>query len=134
MEKVGSYLAEKDRYLSRVHVGSHDEHYIPIEITTETAWHNFFSQLIFVRPDEFNPKEKQLWKIKSAPNFECNPAVDGTNSEACNYKFCFKKSYHCRYEICWRNEKGNVFGSKFSSPEKDVLPMHCSANIDEKEK
>ena len=62
---------------------AHDEHYIPIEITTETAWHNFFSQLIFVRPDEFNPKEKQLWKIKSAPNFECNPAVDGTNSEAC---------------------------------------------------
>ena len=28
-KKVDSYLAENDRYLSRVHVGSHDEHYIP---------------------------------------------------------------------------------------------------------
>ena len=41
-----------------------------------------FSQLIFVCPDEFNPKEKQCWEILSAPNFECDPAVDGTNSEA----------------------------------------------------
>ena len=132
-KKVDSYLAEKDRYLSRVHVGSHDEHYIPIEITTETAWHNVFSQLIFVRPDEFNPKEKQLWKIKSAPNFECNPAVDGTNSEACVIiNFASRKVIIAGMKYAGEMKKAMFSVQNFLLPEKDVLPMHCSANIDEK--
>ena len=48
-DKVESYLAEKDRYLTKVHVGAHSEHYLPVKVTTETAWHSLFSKLIFIR-------------------------------------------------------------------------------------
>ena len=81
--KVESYLDDKERFLTKVHVGSHPDHYLPIEVITETAWQSFFSRLIFIDPDEFNPKGKSNWKILSAANFECVPEIDGTNSDGC---------------------------------------------------
>ena len=46
--KVKNYLDSKDTYVSKVHVGSHEDHYLPIKVRTETAWHGLFSKLIFV--------------------------------------------------------------------------------------
>ena len=82
-DKVKSYLSQNNRYTSNVHVGSHDEHYLPVKITTETAWHSLFARLIFVCTDNYNPSNKNEWEIISAANFKCVPEIDGTNSESC---------------------------------------------------
>ena len=65
-DKVEGYLAEKDRYLTKVHVGAHAEHYLPVNVTTETAWHSLFSKLIFIMPEDFN----QSAKIMSASHLK----------------------------------------------------------------
>ena len=82
-DKVEAYLAEKNRYLSRVHVGAHSDHYIPVNVVTESAAHSMFSKLIFIDPVEFNPQAKKEWRIMSALNYECSPEEDGTNSNGC---------------------------------------------------
>ena len=82
-DKVDAYLAEKDRYLSKVHVGAHADHYIPVNVMAESASHSMFSRLIFISPTEFNPQEKKEWQIMSALNYQCSPEEDGTNSEGC---------------------------------------------------
>ena len=129
-DKVDEYLAEKNRYLSRVHVGAHDDHYIPVNVISESASHSMFSKLIFIDPTEFNPQAKKEWKIMSALNYQCSPEEDGTNSEGCVIiNFAARKVLLAGMKYAGEMKKSMFSVQNFLMPEKDVLPMHCSSNV-----
>ena len=129
-DKVDEYLAEKNRYLSKVHVGAHDDHYIPVNVISESASHSMFSKLIFIDPAEFNPKAKKEWKIISALNYQCSPEEDGTNSEGCVIiNFAARKVLLAGMKYAGEMKKSMFSVQNFLMPEKDVLPMHCSSNV-----
>ena len=134
-DKVDEYLAEKNRYLSRVHVGAHDDHYIPVNVISESASHSMFSKLIFIDPTEFNPQAKKEWKIMSALNYQCSPEEDGTNSEGCVIiNFAARKVLLAGMKYAGEMKKSMFSVQNFLMPEKDVLPMHCSSNVNKKGK
>ena len=127
--KVSDYLDNKDCYISKVHVGSNKDHYIPVTVKSEKAWHSLFSKLIFIVPEVFNEEEKETWKIMTAADYVCDPEVDHTNSESCVIiNFLKRKVLIAGMRYAGEMKKSMFAVQNFLLPEKDVLPMHCSAN------
>ena len=53
-QRVADYLALREQYKSRLHVGADKEYYIPVSVQTETAWQGLFGRNMFIRVDEDN--------------------------------------------------------------------------------
>lgn len=127
--KVSDYLDNKDHYISNVHVGANKDHYIPVKVKTEKAWHSLFSKLIFIVPDAYNEEGKEEWQILSAADYVCDPEVDHTNSECCVIiNFLRRRVLLAGMKYAGEMKKSMFSVQNFLLPEKDVLPMHCSAN------
>ncbi|WP_406944609.1 phosphoenolpyruvate carboxykinase (ATP) [Halobacillus sp. SY10] len=130
--KVLDYLKERNElFVFKGYAGADEKQRLPLQVLTEFAWHNLFAQQMFIRPDELEIEDHEAeFTVVSAPTFKADPQIDGTNSEA----FIMISFKHRIVLIGGTEYAGEIKKSIFSVmnyilPEKNVLPMHCSANV-----
>lgn len=131
-EKVLTYLKEKNELFHFSGFAGADKKYrLPIQVMNEYAWHNLFARQMFITPtkDELQSHNPEF-TIVSAPSYKADPAVDGTNSEAF-VLISFKKRIILIGGTEYAGEiKKSIFSvMNYILPQREVLSMHCSANV-----
>ena len=127
--RVVAHLHGRDRFAASLHVGAHGEFYLPMRLTLEYAWHGLFAKALFITPEAFNPRQKPVWEIVSAPEFVCDPKRDGTASDATvMIDFAGRRVLLAGLRYAGEMKKAMFAVQNFLLPAQDVLPMHCSAN------
>ena len=129
--KMIAFWQGHEVYVQDCFVGADPEYGLPIRVVSQFAWHNLFARQLFIRPNpETTETHVPKFSILFAPEFQANPAEDGTNSETC-IVVNFKKRVVL---ICGTSYAGEMKKSAFTImnfllPGRGVFPMHCSANI-----
>lgn len=130
--RMKAYLTEKDVYVRDAYACADDKFKMNLRVVTELPWSNLFAYNMFLRPTEaeietFEPE----WNIVCVPSFKADPAIDGTRQH--NFAILnFTKKMILIGGTGYTGEikKGIFSALNFILPhEKNVLSMHCSANI-----
>ncbi|MDG1777609.1 MAG: phosphoenolpyruvate carboxykinase (ATP) [Crocinitomicaceae bacterium] len=131
-EKMKAYLNDKDFYVRDSYACADDNHRLNLRVVTEFPWSNHFANNMFLRPTdeelkEFNPE----WHVVCVPGFMADPEIDGTRQH--NFAVInFTKKMIIIGGTGYTGEikKGIFSVLNFILPhEKNVLSMHCSANV-----
>ncbi|HTM50449.1 MAG TPA: phosphoenolpyruvate carboxykinase (ATP) [Bryobacteraceae bacterium] len=129
--KMLTFWQGHDVYVQDCAVGADPAYSLPMRVISQLAWHNLFARQLFIRLDPSQTgSHRPDFTIMFAPDFQANPAEDGTNSETA-IVISFKKRVVL---ICGTSYAGEMKKSAFTIlnyllPGEGVFPMHCSANL-----
>jgi phosphoenolpyruvate carboxykinase (ATP) len=125
------YLSGRELFVQDLFSGADPQYRLPVQFINEYAWHNLFVRQLFIRPTAEELKShKPEFTIVCAPGFFADPKRDGTNSEVFIIVNFTKKIVLIGGTQYAGELKKSIFGiMNFLLPERNVFPMHCSANI-----
>ncbi|MBT3182120.1 MAG: phosphoenolpyruvate carboxykinase (ATP) [Deltaproteobacteria bacterium] len=131
LDEAVDYLKNKDRYVFEGFVGADSKYRMPIRIIAEKVWHALFATTLFVRPkqcelDNFTSD----FTVIDALDLRIDPSRYGIRTGTF-VAISFERKIVL---IIASGYGGEIKKSIFSVmngllPEKNVFPMHCSANI-----
>ncbi len=132
--KVTNYLNGKTVYARDSYVCADPSYRLNVRSITERPWSSIFTYNMFLRLEESEVADFEPdWTIICAPGFMADPAVDGTRQH--NFAIMnFTKKILLIGGTGYTGEmkKGIFSALNFILPhERNVLSMHCSANVGE---
>ena len=137
LDKATSYLSNLEEfYVVDAYAGADPRYRLNVQVAAEYAWHALFARQLFRRPSWEDLDHFELeWTVLSVPGFLAEPEEDGTGSETF---VCIDFSRKVVL-VAGTGYAGEIKKSIFSIMnfvlpiEHGVMPMHCSANVGERD-
>ena len=132
-KKVINHLSNKTLYCLDAYCGADEKHRLPIRVVSEAAYHALFSDNMFRVPGpEEQKKMKPGFTVLAAPSFHANPETDGVKTGTFVIVNMDQKIILIGGTMYSGEVKKGIFGvMNHILPKEGVMPMHCSANVDE---
>jgi phosphoenolpyruvate carboxykinase (ATP) len=131
-QQMLSYCEGKELFVQDCYAGADTRYQLPVRIITEQAWHNLFARHMFIEaPDAVGrPVHTPEFTVIDLPGLTADPKTHGTNSEV----FILLNSAKKLVLIGGTSYAGEIKKSIFTVmnyllPLRNVLSMHCSANV-----
>ena len=125
-------LQGRDLFVQDCYAGADPTYRLPVRIITERAWHNLFARTMFLeRPAGTLPTNHQPeFTVINSPRMKADSSRHGTNSEVF-VALNFAKKLVLIGGTTYAGEiKKSIFSvMNYLLPLRDVMPMHCSANV-----
>ena len=129
---ITTHLTGRELFVRDCYLGADPAYRLPIRVITETAWHSLFAHHMFIneRDPQRLASHEPTFTVIDAPTFRADPTSHGTNSETAIALHLGKRLI----VIGGTSYAGEIKKSMFTAmnyllPLRDVLPMHCSANL-----
>ncbi len=131
LELVRGHLSGRGVFVQDLYAGADPAYRLPVRVVTAHAWHALFARNMFITPPKddlagFEPG----FTVLHAPDLQADPEGHGVNSEA-----FIVVDFETRTVLVGGTSyageiKKSIFGVlNHLLPDRDVFPMHCSANI-----
>ena len=131
LDRATEYLKERDRFVFEGFVGADPKYRMQLRVIAEKSWHGLFANTLFIRPtaDELKNIDPEFTVI-DAMDLKIDPKEYGIRSGTF-VGVSFEKKIVL---VIGSGYGGEIKKSIFSVmngilPEKNVFPMHCSANV-----
>ncbi|MGD0940994.1 MAG: phosphoenolpyruvate carboxykinase (ATP) [Terracidiphilus sp.] len=131
LDRVTEHLSDRHLFAQDLYCGADPEYRMPIRVISEYAWHSLFVRQLFVRPEAAELENHvPEFTVIAAPEFNAVPERDGTATSAFILANFTRKIVLIGGTKYAGEMKKSIFGAmNFIVPNRDVLPMHCSANV-----
>jgi phosphoenolpyruvate carboxykinase (ATP) len=134
LARMQEHVRGRDLFVQDCWAGADPAYRLAIRVVTERAWHSLFARHLFIPETDAEARRAHdpQFTVIDLPGFRATPASDGTNSETCILVNFAKKLVL----IGGTNYAGEIKKSIFTVmnyllPLREVMPMHCSANVGE---
>ena len=137
LDHMTAYLRGKTVFVQDCYVGADSNYRQSVRVINEHAWHNLFARNMFIQ----KPNEKEVirkfrpdFTVLQCPNFNSDPDEDSTRSGTFVAINVGRKLILIGGTAYGGEIKKSIFSAlNFLLPGKDVLSMHCSANVNKKD-
>jgi phosphoenolpyruvate carboxykinase (ATP) len=128
---IAHLKAQPELFVQDLYAGADPDYRLPVRFIHELAWQNLFVRNLFIVPpagdlQSFQPQ----FTVMTAPSFKADPARHGTRSEVgIVVNLASREILICGSSYAGENKKSIFSVLNYILPLKNVLSMHCSANI-----
>jgi len=130
--RVQAFLQDEELFVQDCFIGADPEYRMPIRVIAEYAWHSLFARNMFILPKNQEEYQNHVpeFTVIAAPSFKLDPRIDGTRSEtAIILNFAERLALICSSSYGGEIKKSMFTVMNYLLPLKEVLAMHCSANV-----